>query len=98
MNGLEAFSLSRKRNCDFYKRKIAALSPPENAQDERMIRIYQHLLGRDRALLEKLGLLDPAATPPRSGLGQTACLRSMCFDQTVALDPGALGDPFSRHP
>ncbi|MEW7999032.1 MAG: hypothetical protein AB2540_10625 [Candidatus Thiodiazotropha endolucinida] len=57
MNTLESFSLSRKKNCEYYIQKIAEHTPPVTASDERMIRIYQRILIRDRSLLYNLDLL-----------------------------------------
>jgi len=62
MNSLESFSLSRKRHCDFYTRKIAEHTPPKTENDERMIRLYQRILKRDRAFLRNMDLLQLIAS------------------------------------
>lgn len=62
MNDLESFSLSRKKHCDFYRQKIAEHTPPKTENDERMIRIYQRILKRDRSFLCRMDLLQLIAS------------------------------------
>jgi hypothetical protein len=57
MKNLETVALSTMKHCDYYKQKIAEHTPPRSTSDERMIRLYQRLLIRDRSLLHNLELL-----------------------------------------
>ncbi|MEW7988483.1 MAG: hypothetical protein AB2803_14920 [Candidatus Thiodiazotropha sp.] len=75
MNDLESFSHSRKKNCEYYIQKIAEHTPPATASDERMIRIYQRILIRDRSLLYNLDLLKIIDTLRKDSIGG--------IDQTV---------------
>ncbi|MBT3013396.1 MAG: hypothetical protein KUF77_18315 [Candidatus Thiodiazotropha sp. (ex Lucina aurantia)] len=68
MNGLESFSLSRQKNCEYYLQKIAEHTPPVTESDERMIRIYQRILIRDRSLLYNLDLLKMIDTLRKDSL------------------------------
>ncbi|MEW8415914.1 MAG: hypothetical protein AB2690_01485, partial [Candidatus Thiodiazotropha endolucinida] len=68
MNGLESFSLSRQKNCEYYLQKIAEHTPPVTESDARMIRIYQRILIRDRSLLYNLDLLKMIDTLRKDSL------------------------------
>ncbi|MES9989788.1 MAG: hypothetical protein AB2552_09545 [Candidatus Thiodiazotropha endolucinida] len=68
MKGLESFSLSRQKNCEYYLQKIAEHTPPVTESDERMIRIYQRILIRDRSLLYNLDLLKMIDTLRKDSL------------------------------
>ncbi|MEW8027415.1 MAG: hypothetical protein AB2792_18170 [Candidatus Thiodiazotropha sp.] len=84
MNGLESFSLSRKKDCEYYIQKIAEHTPPESESDERMIRIYQRILIRDRSLLYNLDLLK--------------MIEAMRKDSTVELDVAGTSSNLSESP
>lgn len=57
MQHLESLSVSTRRHCEYYKGKIAELTPPKSTRDERMVNLYRRLLIRDNALLHNLEVL-----------------------------------------
>lgn len=57
MNTLESVTRSTQRHCTYYQERIAEHTPPRSVSDERMIRLYQRLLIRDRSFLHNLELL-----------------------------------------
>jgi hypothetical protein len=93
MNDLETFSLSRKRHCSYYGQKIAQHTPPKSEHDERMIRLYQRCLKRDRAFLRNLDLLnlitsirkDAALDVPIASSSQATSSAALNLDEFRAL-------------
>ena len=62
MKHLESLSLSTSKHCDYYRQKIAELSPAKSNRDQRMIYLYRRLLIRDSSLLHNLELLRLSET------------------------------------
>ena len=86
MNSLESFSLSRKQHCDFYTQKIAEHTPPKTENDERMIRLYQRILKRDRAFLRNLDLLQLIASVRREAALDVPITSSNHANDSAALN------------
>ncbi|MCG7904656.1 MAG: hypothetical protein JAY99_14445 [Candidatus Thiodiazotropha lotti] len=87
MSNLESYSISTLKQCADLKLKIASHTPPKNANDEKMIRIYKRLLIRDRHYLHNLELLKIKQTmhldsKPKS---TTECSSSLDLDEFRSL-------------
>ncbi|MEJ2455568.1 MAG: hypothetical protein P8103_15625 [Candidatus Thiodiazotropha sp.] len=86
MNILESSSLSSKRNCNFYQRKIAQYSPPRNENDERMVRIYKRCLTREQSFLHNLDLIKMIETLHKDAALDLPLISSHPGASTDALD------------